>query len=104
MNKYELLSIINYRVSSIKYQISIINYQISVIKYQEQSINYQVSIIKYQLSRINNQQELCQAQGKLHLARLLSYPCLICLINLVSLVLVGHRMSVDMFILVSLEW
>ena len=47
---------------------------------------------------------LCQAQGKLRLARLLSYPCLICLINLVSLVLVGYRIVVDMFILVSLEW
>ena len=45
--------------------------------------------------------ELCQAQGKLRLARLLSY---LCLINLVSLVLVGYRMGVDMFILVSLEW
>ena len=35
---------------------------------------------------------------------LISYICLIRLINLALFVLVGHRMGVDVFILVSLEW
>ena len=73
------------------------------LKLETKNQHFSQNIIKY-ITIEQAGAELCQAQGKLRLARLLSYPCLICLINLISLVLVGYRMGVHMFILVSLEW